>query len=37
MLGSPNDAITSRNLIILVVGLLITAVAVAAIAVIVAY
>ena len=37
LLGSPNDAITSRNLIILVVGLLITAVAVAAIAVIVAY
>ena len=37
MSGIPNDATTSRNLVILVVGLLITTVAVAAIAVMVAY
>ena len=33
----PNDATTSRNLIMLVVGLLVTTVAVAAIAAMVAY
>ena len=37
MSGTPNDATTSRNLMIHVVGLLITTVAVAATAVMVAY
>jgi hypothetical protein len=37
MSGTPNDATTSRNLIVLVVGLLVTTVAVAAIALMVVY